>query len=74
MLKLQHEICAPRQNCIVRRQDGGELMLLMQPLHEFKHSRCIPLVQVSGGLIGQQKRRLLDQSAGNGHTLLFSPG
>ena len=59
MLKLQHEIRAPRQNCIVRRQNRGKLMLSMQSLHEFKDIKCIPLVQITGGFIRQQEYRFL---------------
>ena len=74
VLKLQHAICAPRQNRVVRRQDRGQPVLLMQPLHQLKNGHCISLVQVSGGFIGQQKGRLLHQSAGDCHALLLSPG
>ena len=54
VLQLQHAICAPRQNRVVRRQDGGEPVLAMQPLHQLKNGHCVSLVQVSGGFIGQQ--------------------
>ena len=74
MLELQHEICAPRQNCVVRRQNGGEPVFAMQFLHQLENGYCISLVQVSGGFIGQQQSWFLDQSAGDGHALLLPPG
>ena len=74
MLKLQHAIRAPRQNRVVRCQDGGEPVLAMQSLHQLKNGHCVSLVQVSGGFIGQQQGRLLNERAGDRHALLLPPG
>ena len=49
-------------------------MLAMQPLHQLKNGHCVSLVQVSGGFIGQQKGRLLNERAGDRHALLLPPG
>ncbi len=46
----------------------------MQALHELEYGLRVPLVQIPGRLIGQQKRRLIHQRASNGHTLLLAAG
>jgi len=70
----QHAICALRQNCVVRCQDGGELVLAMQSLHQLKNRDCVSLVEISGGLVGQQQGRLLHKSASDRHALLLPSG
>ena len=74
MLQLQHAICAPRQNCVVRRQDGGEPMLAMQSLHQLENRDCVSLIEISRGFVGQQQGRFLNQSAGYCHALLLPTG
>jgi len=74
VLQLQHAICAPRQNCVVRSQDGGEPVLTMQPLHQLKNGHCVSLVQVAGGFVSQQQGRLLNERASDRHTLLLPSG
>ena len=50
---------------------GAQLIDLYQQAHQFQG----PLrVQVSGGLIGDDGIRVVDQRAGNGHPLLLSAG
>ena len=48
-------------------------MLAMQPLHQLKNGHCVSLVEISGGFIGQQKGRLLNERAGDRHALLLPP-
>src|SRR5258706_5192321 len=74
VLQLQHAICALRQNCVVRCQDGGQLVLTMQSLHQLKYRDCISLVEISGGFVGQQQCRPLHERARYCHSLLLPSG
>ena len=60
----QHAIRASRQNRIMRGQDGGELMVAMQPLHQLENAHRVPLIQISGGFIRQQQSRLSGRARG----------
>ena len=64
----------PARTRVVRCQDGGKPVLAMQPLHQLKNGHCVSLVQVSGGFIGQQKGRMLNECAGDRHALLLPSG
>jgi hypothetical protein len=46
----------------------------MQTLHQFKNCGCVSLVQIAGGLIGQQQGWSLHKRTGNRHALLFPSG
>ena len=48
--------------------------LLVQPLKRVQNLHTRPRVQIAGGLIRQQDRRIVDQRAGYGHALLLSAG
>src|SRR5437660_12616406 len=57
----------------MRDHDDG-IALRMQAVHE-RHDLVASLgVQVAGGLIGQDDRRIVDESARNGHTLALTAG
>ena len=52
----------------------GLAHLGVQPVHEVEHVLCRLPVQVAGGLIGHQDRRVDDNGPGYGHALLFAAG
>jgi hypothetical protein len=58
----------------VRCQDGGELVLAVQSLHQLKNHDCVSLIEISGGFIGQQQGRFLHKSASYRHALLLPSG
>ena len=58
--------------CVARMEVSR--CVAMQALHQIQNGHGVSLVQVSGGFIGQQQRRLLNQRAGDRHALLLPPG
>jgi len=74
MLEDQDAVATPGKLKIVSRQDRSQLLRPVEPLHEFEDSLRIPLVQIPGGLIRQQKSRLIHQRASKSHALLFAAG
>ncbi len=72
MLQSQHAVATPGQRRVVRRQDRGQSVGPVQPLHQIENRLCVALVQVSGGLIGQQHPRVTDQSPSDGYPLLLA--
>ena len=49
-------------------------MTLVQPLHQIEDVVGGGLVQVAGRLVGQQQPGIVDQRAGQSHTLLLAAG
>jgi acyl-CoA thioesterase-1 len=47
---------------------------MMEPLHQIENAFCVSLIQISGGFIRQQQRRLVDKRSRDGHALLLAPG
>src|ERR1035437_3460785 len=57
---------------VVRHHDRGEAVTLVQPLDQIKDAVGGVLVQVAGGLVGQEQARIVDQRAGQCHALLLA--
>jgi hypothetical protein len=64
----------PRHNGIVGDQDDGDAVLLIQLLEHFEDVLARSGIEVSCRLIGKNQGRLVDESPGNGHTLLLAAG
>jgi len=56
---------------IVRHDEGGKLVLAMEPLNQSENGFCRAVVQVTRGLVGQQYLRSCHERPGQGHTLLL---
>ena len=59
---------------VVRHEDHRAAVLLHQPEEHLLHAAGVALVQVSGGLVGEEERRLVDQGARHGHPLALAAG
>ena len=46
----------------------------MQSVQKIEDHFAGPEVEIAGGFVGEQERRISDQSAGQHHSLLFAPG
>jgi acyl-CoA thioesterase-1 len=55
-------------------QDQGQAPLAPQPFQQEDDVVAGVLVQVAGGLVGQQHLGILDQGAGDRHALLLTAG
>ncbi len=47
---------------------------MMEPLHQIENALRVSLIQISGGFIRQQQRRVMDKRARDGHALLLASG
>ena len=56
----------------VRDQHDGDAALDVQALEQAHHLDAGPRVEVAGGLVGEQDRRVVDQRARNRHALLLA--
>src|SRR2546429_365525 len=57
---------------LVRDQQDGDVLLLVQTLENFHDLHAGAAVQVPGRLVGEDNRGVVDQSARNGHALLLA--
>jgi hypothetical protein len=65
-------MAAARERQIVRSDEGGELVLAMEPSDQIENRfRRVP-VQITGWLIGQQQLGAGDERAGQRNSLLLS--
>ena len=74
MFKYEQTVRAPGQRLIVRCQDSGQMMRVVQTSHQFENSLGVAFVQIARGFVGQEQSRFVDESASNGYALLLSPG
>ena len=58
---------------VVRHHDDGSA-LGVQALEDSEHFRPALGIQVAGGFIGENDRRIVDQGVGDGHPLLLAAG
>ena len=59
---------------VVRHQQKRDPLLDVEPAEQFQDLLTGPRVEVSGGLVGQEQDRLVDQRTGDRHPLLLAAG
>jgi acyl-CoA thioesterase-1 len=59
---------------VVRHQDDGDPLLLVELLEHLQHLLARARVEVAGGLVGEQQARLVDERAGDRDALLLAAG
>ena len=65
-------MAAARERQVMRSNEGGELVLAVQPRNQIENRfRCLA-VEISRGLIRQQQLGAGDERAGQSHPLLLS--
>src|ERR1700716_1662850 len=68
ILDVNHTVSVSRDIVLVRYQDDGIAFRLQAVEQSHDFAACLG-VEISGGLVSQDDRRLIDQSACNGDTL-----
>ena len=62
-----------RKLTVVRDEDNGEA-LLVESDHQVGDSVAVVVIEVAGGLVGEENVRLFNEGAGQCHPLLFAAG
>ena len=69
-----HALGVLRDVVFVRDQHERDALLAVEPLKDFHDFDRRARIEVAGWFIGQDDRGLIDQRAGDGHTLLLTAG
>ncbi len=59
---------------VVGHHDDGDAVLGIELLEHLEHLFAGPRIQVAGGLVGKEHRRVVDQRSGDGDPLLLTAG
>ncbi len=71
MGELDAAVGLPGDIRVVRDHQDG-VARVVQLAEDLEHNRFIRFVKVAGGLVGENQLRLIDESARDGHALLFA--
>ncbi len=70
----EHTVAAFGEFAVVRNDDRGEFALAAQALQQREECRSGVIVEVAGGLVGEEDSWRRDEGASYGDSLLFAPG
>ncbi len=65
---------ASRERGIVCDEHDGAASFAIEHLQEFDNALSRGAIEISGGLVGEENARLIDEGAGERHALLFAAG
>jgi hypothetical protein len=74
MFQAEDAIAAARKHGIVRHDQRSQPVGPVQALHQVEDGLGVLLIEVAGGLIGQEHGRIVHQRARNGRSLLLPAG